>query len=194
MYVVVWVVVGVFVALAVACLVHQLGRGVAQVQRHGAVGRVVFHEREGLVDGRVGRVALGAGGQVDGRLGQRDARFGHADLVYRVEAGVGQQQGVGVRKPDVLRSEDHQPPGQKTRLFASGQHARQIVDRGIGVAAPHRFDEGRDDVVVLLAVLVVEGDVLLQAVGDVLVGDRQFALRRPGQYVEDIEQLAGVAA
>ena len=114
--------------------------------------------------------------------------------MYRVETGVGQQQCVGVRQPDVLRGEDHQPPCEEAWLLAPGQHARQIVDRGIGVAAPHRFDEGRDDVVVLLAVLVVEGDVLLQAVGDVLVGDRQFALRRPGQYVEDIEQLAGVAA
>ena len=85
-------------------------------------------------------------------------------------------------------------PGQKTRLFASGQHAGQVVDRCVGIAAPHRFDEGRDHVVVLFAVLVVEGDVLLQTVGDVLVGDRYFAVCGARDDVQNVEQLAGVAA
>ena len=59
------VVVGVFIAFAVPRLIHQLGRGVAQVQGYGPVGRIVFDEGERLVDGHVGRVALGRGGQVD---------------------------------------------------------------------------------------------------------------------------------
>ena len=167
---------GVFIAFAVPRLIHQLGRGVAQVQGYGPVGRIVFDEGERLVDGHVGRVALGRGGQVDRGFGQRDAGFGHADLVHRVEAGVGQQQGVGIGQADVFRGQDHQPAGDEARLFASGQHAGQVVDRCVGIAAPHRFDKGRDHVVVLFAVLVVEGDVLLQTVGDVLVGDRYFAV------------------
>ena len=114
--------------------------------------------------------------------------------MYRVEAGVGQQQGVGIGQPDVLRGQDHQPPGQEPRLLAPGQHPRQVVDRGVGVAAADRFDEGRNDVVVLFAVLVVEGDVLLEAVGDVLVGDRHLAVGGPDDDFEDVEQLARVAA
>jgi len=46
---------------------------------------------------------------------------------------------------------------------------------------------------VLLPVLVVEGDVLLQAVGDVLVGDRHLSVGGADDDVEDVEQLAGVA-
>ena len=68
------------------------------------------------------------------------------------------------------------------------------IIRGVGIAAPHRFDEGRDDVVVLFAVLVVEGDVLLEAVGDVPVGDRHLAVGGPDDDFEDVEQLARVAA
>ena len=61
--------VGVFIAFAVSCLIHQLGRSVAQVQGYRAVGRIVFDEGERLVDGHVGRIALGRGGQVDRGFG-----------------------------------------------------------------------------------------------------------------------------
>lgn len=112
----------------------------------------------------------------------------------RVETGVGQQQRIGVGQTDVLRGEDHQPAGDEARFFASGQHPRQIVDGRVGIAAANRFDEGRDDVVVLFAVFVVEGDVLLEAVGNVAVGDRYLAVGCADHDVEDVEQLAGVAA
>ena len=46
----------------------------------------------------------------------------------------------------------------------------------------------------LFAVLVVEGDVLLQTVGDVLVSDRYFAVCGTRNDVQNVEQLAGVAA
>ena len=46
----------------------------------------------------------------------------------------------------------------------------------------------------LFAVLVVEGDVLLETVGDVLVGDRHLAVRGSDDDVEDVQELARVAA
>ena len=46
----------------------------------------------------------------------------------------------------------------------------------------------------LFAVFVVQRDILLETVGDVLVGDGQLAVGRPGEDVEAIEQFAGVAA
>ena len=164
------------------------------MERHGTVRRVVFDEGERLVDSHVGRVALGRRGQIDRRFGQRNAGLGHTDLVHRIEAGIGQQQGVGIGQSDVLRGENHQPAGDEAGLLAAGEHPCQVVDRSIGIAAPHRFEEGRDDIVVLFAVLVVEGDVLLQAVGDQPVGDRQPALVGRQQNVQNIEQLARIAA
>jgi len=46
----------------------------------------------------------------------------------------------------------------------------------------------------LFAVFVVQCDILLETVGDVLVGDGQLAVGSPREDVEDVEQFAGVAA
>ena len=46
----------------------------------------------------------------------------------------------------------------------------------------------------LFAVLVVEGDVLLEAVGHLLVGNDHLAVRGADHDVENVEQLARVAA
>ena len=45
----------------------------------------------------------------------------------------------------------------------------------------------------LFAVLVVEGDVFLEAILYVLVGDRHLSVGGPDEDVEDVEQLAGIA-
>ena len=83
---------------------------------------------------------------------------------------------LGLARPTSSDASSHQTPRYEPRL-APRQHTRQIVYGGIGVTAAHRLYEGRNDVVVLLAVLVVEGDVLLQARGDVAVGDLNVARR-----------------
>ena len=128
------------VIFAVAQLFHQRCGRIADMQRDRAVRRVVPDLSQSRVDRHVGRVALGARGQVDRRFGQRDASFGHADLVHRVEAGVGEQQPVRIGQPDVFRGEDYEPPRDELRVLASGEHAGQIIDRRVRVAAAHRFD------------------------------------------------------
>ena len=112
----------------------------------------------------------------------------------RVEAGVGQQQGVGIGQSNILGGKDDQTPGNEPGLLAAGEHPGQVVDRGVGVTSPDRFDKGRNDIVVLLAVLVVEGDVLLQTLGYVVVGDRNLAGGGVDDDFENVQQLAGIAA
>ena len=90
------VVVGITVILAVAQLFHQPGGRVAQVQRHGGVARLLDQGKR-VVDGQIGTVALGAGGQIDSTFAQGDAALGPPDLVDDVKRGIGQQQGIGVR-------------------------------------------------------------------------------------------------
>ena len=60
---------------------------IADVQRDGMVRRILIHEFQRPVDRQVGRIAFGAGRQVNRRLGQRDAGFRHTDLVHRFETG-----------------------------------------------------------------------------------------------------------
>ena len=97
--------------------------------------------------------------------------------MHGVEAGICQQQRIGIGQPDILRGQNYQPSSDESRLLATRQHTGQVVDRRIGIATSHRLDEGRDHVVVLLAIFVVEGDVLLQAVGYGLVVDHDRILQ-----------------
>ena len=52
---------------------------------------------------------------------------------------------------DVLGREAHQPPRDVQRILAGLEHARQPVDRRVGIAVAHRLVQRRDQVVVLLA-------------------------------------------
>ena len=63
---------------------------------------------------------------------------------------------------DVLGREDHHAARDEQRILARLEHAHQPVDRRVGIAAAHALDERGDDVVVLLAALVVEQRPLLR--------------------------------
>ena len=93
---------GIFVILAISQLVHQFGRSIAQMQRHGQVSRLLHH-LQGRVDGIVGRIAFRACRQIDGSLGQRYASFGPAYLGEGIKAGVGYQLGIGIGQTYILR-------------------------------------------------------------------------------------------
>ena len=51
--------------------------------------------------------------------------------------------------------QDHQPPRDEPRVLAGLDHAREVVQRRVDVAAPDALDERAGDVVVLVAVAVV---------------------------------------
>ena len=62
--------------------------------------------------------------------------------------------GIGVA--DVLRREANQAPRDVERVLAGLEHPRYPVDGRVRIAVAHRFVQRRDEVVVLLATLVVE--------------------------------------
>ena len=125
-------IVGILVTVGIAQILHQLGRGVAQVQGHGR-DFVRFGGLQGGPDGHIGAVALRRRSQVDRSLRQGNAGLRHADLVHDLEAGVGQQQSVGIGQADVLGRQDAQAPGDEKRVLATGEHAGQPIDRRIRV-------------------------------------------------------------
>ncbi len=82
------------------------------------------------------------------------------------------------------------------RVFAGLQHAAQPVERGVGVGVADGFVQRGDEVVVLLALLVVEQDALLEGLGGDVSGDacRRGARGEFGGDFEGVEGVAGVAA
>ena len=67
-----------------------------------------------------------------------------------------------VGKADVFAGEAHQPSQYIERLFARRQHTRQIIERGLRVGAAQGFVERGNQIVMAVAVLVVNRDAALE--------------------------------
>ena len=115
--------------------------------------------------------------------------------MHHLEAGIRQQQGVGVRQADIFRRQDAQAPGDEEGILAPLEHPGQVIHRRVGIGAAHALDEGRYDIVMHLAAFVVDGHILLQALRDMLVVDDDGGAAGRGVHhdLQDIQQLAGVA-
>ena len=73
----------------------------------------------------------------------------------------------GIGHADVLRGEHDHPPHDELGVLAGVQHQMQPEEGGVRVRSAQALDEGRDDVVVLIAGLVVADDPPLQGFLDV---------------------------
>ena len=154
------VVVWVLVATAITLAAHQLRGCVAQVQWNGQ-GAVLAHRIGGDTDRFQTGVALGRAGQVGGGLRQDQATFGQTDAIERLGRCIGQGQGMWIGVANVLGGKDQHAACDEARVLPTFEHAREPVDRGVGVTAAQALDEGRDHVVVGLAPFVVVGQACL---------------------------------
>ena len=145
---------GIAVVGAVAQRLHEAGGRVPKVKGSGQ-GALLAHVAGGLQQRLVGRVGLGRGGQVDGRLAHRDPPLRQPHEVHGVLGRHRHLQCLRVRVADVLGREDDHSAGDEERVLPGLDHPHHPVDGGVGVAAAQALDEGGDQVVVLLAGLVV---------------------------------------
>ncbi len=148
-------IVGVAIATSVAELSRQRRRRVAQVQRHRERAMGEGRRRRAL-DAEIGGVALGRAGQEGHGLRQRDAAFRQADALDGEKGRGGETERRWFGVADVLGGEDDEPPGHEERVVAGLEQARQVVERGVRIAGAQALDQCGDDVVVLLAVAIVE--------------------------------------
>ena len=95
---------------------------------------------------------------------------------------------------DVLAREDDHPARDEARVLAALEHPRQVEERGVRIGAARRLDPRRDQVVVLIALLVVEDGAALERV----LGDRErdgpIGADGLGRELERAQRHAGVAA
>ena len=103
---------------------HWLGHGALHVFLHRAICGVK-------------RIGFRRQCQVHGSLGQRQIALRHADEIHCVARRHAQRQRLRVCQADVFHCHAHQPPGNVQRIFAGLQHARQPVQRRIGIAVAH---------------------------------------------------------
>src|SRR5690606_26667541 len=148
------VVVGIAVADAVAEVGGAPVVAVAQV-RGDRAEPAGAHVADGPVDGGDHRVGLGGQRDVDDRLGEVDARLGQADQVHGLGGGDRHLQRGGVGHAHVLAGVHHEAAGDETRVLPRLDHAGEVVQGRVDVAAAHAFDERADRAVVLVGGAVV---------------------------------------
>ena len=105
---------------------------------------------------------------MQGRVGQDDLGLRHADQRHGLRRRHSGLKNRGLSHPNILARQNHQPPRDEPRILPRLQHAREIVNRGVGVTPPHALDEGAHDVVVLVAVLVIAERCMLDSPFNVL--------------------------
>ena len=126
MYVVVWVVVGVFVADAVAQFFVTAVVGVLEVWRD--CGFCAFDGVHGSEDGVDCGVALWGAGHVGDCLGEDDLGFGHSYTFYCLSSCYCYAKGLRIGVSDVFGGEDHDPSGDEFDVFSGVEHFCKVVD------------------------------------------------------------------
>ena len=105
----------------------------------------------------------------------RQFALGRAEKIVGVLRGVGDDQRLRIGKPDVLHRHAHDAAREIERILAGIEHAGEIIERGVGIGAAHRFVQRADQIVVAVLRLVVDRRAALH---DLLQGG-------------DVEDLAG---
>ena len=153
MYVVVWVVVGVFVADAVAQFFVAAVVGVLEVWRD--CGFCAFDGVHGSEDGVDCGVAFGGAGHVGDCLGEDDLGFRHTHAFHCLSCCYCYAEGLWIGVSDVFGCQDHDAAGDEFDIFSGVEHFCQVVDSCIWVRASHALDEGGDDVVMVVSVFII---------------------------------------
>ena len=151
------------IALAVANVFHEASDGVAEVEgnRVGLSFLDVFED--GAVAG-VERVGFGRERKIDGGLREREIAFGRAEEVESLFCGESDGESVGFGQADVFAGHAHHAAREIERVFAGFEHAREPVERGVGVGIADGFVQRGNEIEVLLAGFVVEEQFALQDV------------------------------
>ena len=76
--------------------------------------------------------------------------------MHCLKAGLCKQEGIGVGKANIFCGGDYHSSGYKERVFATLYHSGKPIYRTIWVRAANALYKCGDNVVVLLAIFVVE--------------------------------------
>jgi len=189
-------IVGVFVALAVADIFHEAGDGVADVERH-RLGFGFVNVVDDLAVGGINGVGFWREREIDGGLGEGEMAFGRAQEIESVLGGQGDGESAGFGEADIFAGHADHAAGEIERVFAGFEHAGEPVEGGVGIGVADGFVEGGDEVVMLLAGLVVAEEFSLQDVFEKLWRDDAHAflagLRSADGELERVVAGAGVA-
>ena len=159
-----------FLTFAIAEVFHEFGRGIAEPDGYWLVWGFAS-EVEGSIPS-IGGVAVFAGfGEGDAGVGENETRLGHTDALDGLEAGGGKRECAVASETDIFGCKNDHAASDEFGIFASGNHASEVVEGGVGVGAAHGFDECRDGVIMVVAFFVVAWEFFAGGFDDDFLGD-----------------------
>ena len=160
----------VFIAFAVADVFHESGNGVAEVQGNG-IGFGFLHVVDDFAIGSVNGIGLWSECEIDGGLGEGEMAFGSAKKIESIFCGESDRERAGFGQADVFTGHAHHAAGEIERVFARFDHAREPIERGVGIGIADGLVERGDEIEMLLAGFVVTQKFALQNVFEEFAGD-----------------------
>ncbi len=136
----------------------RVAAGIAQMIGHLGV---LFFDGRKRVEESHGAVRLFRSGKIERRVRQKIAAFGKPHAVESLRAGVHHGDSIRIGEAGVLAGGNQHPPENKARILAGGGHTRKPVHRRVGIAPAQTFDERADNVIMIVAVAVVQHDFFL---------------------------------
>ena len=136
--------------------------GIAQMVRNLAFALFGLEQGQRVEETHC-RVRLRRRRQVQRRVREVKPSLGHAHPVERCRGGLDEAQRPGVGHAHVLAGKDEHAAEDVVRVLARPHHAGQPVQRRVRVRPADRLDVGADRVEVVVALLVVEHHLALDA-------------------------------
>ena len=102
--------------------------------------------------------------------------FGHAYEVASLIGGDGQLKGPRIGEADILAGKPRDPARDIKGILPGLQHPCKPVYGGVGVRVAHRLVQGRNEIIMLLAVFIVKQRLLRHALLERLLRDSDTAL------------------
>ncbi len=125
-------------------------------------------------------------------MGDRQLAFGRAEPVVGVPRRERLDDRLRIGEADVFDRRSGQPAQDVDRVLAARQHARQPIERGIGVGAAQRLVQSTDQIVVTLLGLVVERRPVLHDACKLRRPER-VAPRQPRNLLDEVKEKTAVA-
>src|SRR5215467_10222249 len=124
-----------------------------------------------LVVGGFKRVGFWRERKIDGGLREREIAFGRTDEVEGIFRGERDGESSGFSEADVFAGHAHHAARDVQRIFAGFDHAREPVERGVGIRVANGFVKRGDEIEVLFAGFVVAKKFALKDVFEKLGSD-----------------------
>ena len=123
--------------------------------------RILFRRRARLVPRNLRAVRFRCGSQINDEFRYRNIAFRRTETLIGVPRRNRHRQSLGIGKADILHRKPRQTAQKIERIFSALDHARRPVERRIGIRTAQGFMQRADEIVVSLAVLVVNRRAVL---------------------------------